>query len=66
MKMWQDCDRILSEDQPYTFLLARDETRFIDNRVHNVRRTKAELNVVDTWPNPIPWFVPKGMQKYRQ
>ncbi len=66
MKMWQECDRILSEDQPYTFLLARDETRFIDNRIHNVKKTKAELNVVDTWPNPIPWYVPKGMQKYRQ
>jgi peptide/nickel transport system substrate-binding protein len=66
MKMWQECDRILYEDQPYTFLLARDETRFIDHRVHNVQKTKAELNVVDLWPNPIPWYVPKGMQKYTQ
>ncbi|HSZ59249.1 MAG TPA: ABC transporter substrate-binding protein [Tepidisphaeraceae bacterium] len=66
MKMWQECDRILAEDQPYTFLLSRDETRFIDNRIHNVHRTKAELNLVDTWPNPIPWYVPKPMQKYTQ
>ncbi len=66
MKMWQECDRILFEDQPYTFLLARDETFFFDKRIHNIQKTKAELNVVDTWPNPTPWYVPKGMQKYTQ
>ena len=64
MKMWQECDRIIFDDQPYTFLLQRDETMFFDNRIHNVQKTKASLNMVDTWPNPIPWYVPKGIQKY--
>jgi len=66
MKLWQQADRILFEDQPYTFLYSRQEVRFIDKRIHNVKRTMAELNVVDLWPNPIPWYVPKGMQKYTQ
>ena len=64
MKLWQQADRILYEDQPYTFLYSRQELRFIDNRVQNVTKTKAELNVVDLWSNPIPWYVPKAMQKY--
>ena len=64
MKLWQQADRILYEDQPYTFMYTRQELRFIVNRVHNVKRTKAELNVVDLWTNPIPWYVPKPLQKY--
>jgi peptide/nickel transport system substrate-binding protein len=66
MKLWQQADRILYEDQPYTFMFARQELSFIDSRIQNVKRTKAGLNVVDTWSNPIPWFVPKGAQRYRQ
>ena len=66
MKLWQQGHRILADDQVYTFLLSRQELRFIDKRIHNVKKTKAELNVVDLWSNPIPWYVPKGMQRYTQ
>jgi peptide/nickel transport system substrate-binding protein len=66
MKLWQECDRIIYEDQPYSFILARQETRFISRRIHNVQKTKAELNLVDLWTNPPPWYVPKGAQKYTQ
>ena len=47
-------------------MLSRLETRFISKRIHNVHKTKAELNVVDLWTNPIPWYVPKPLQKYTQ
>lgn len=66
MKLWHECHRILAEDQPYTFLYDRKTLRFVDKRVQNVKPSKTELNVVDLWPNPIPWYVPKKMQRYAQ
>lgn len=64
MELWHQCHRVLADDQPYTFLFSRKTLRLIDKRVQNVRQTKVELNVVDRWPMPIPWYVPKAMQKY--
>jgi peptide/nickel transport system substrate-binding protein len=64
MELWHQAHRILAEDQPYTFLYERQELRFIDKRVRNVQKTKVELNMVDLWTNPIPWFVPKQLQRY--
>lgn len=64
MELWHKAHRILAEDQPYTFLFSRKTLRLIDKRVQNVRQSKVELNVVDRWAMPIPWYVPKAMQKY--
>jgi peptide/nickel transport system substrate-binding protein len=66
MKLWQKSDRFLFDDQVYTFLCSRQELRFIARRIHNVKKTRAELNVVDLWSNPIPWYVPRPVQKYTQ
>ena len=66
MKLWHEAHRILAEDQPYTFLFERKTLRFIEKRIHNVRPSKVELNVVDIWTNPIPWYVPKTVQRYKQ
>ena len=66
MDLWHKAHRILAEDQPYTFLFERKALRFIDNRIQNVKSSKVELNVVDLWPNPIPWYVPRAVQRYRQ
>jgi peptide/nickel transport system substrate-binding protein len=66
MALWHQAHRILAEDQPYTFLYDRKDLRFIDKRVQNVRPTKVELNLVDEEAMPIPWYVPKAMQKYKQ
>ena len=64
MPMWQACHRILHEDQPYTFLFSRKSLVFVDNRIHNVRPSKLALNYVSRFDMPIPWYVPKAMQKW--
>ncbi|MBI1335626.1 MAG: hypothetical protein GC164_01535 [Phycisphaera sp.] len=56
MKLWQACHRILYEDQPYTFLLRRQSTTFIDKRFHNVKRVTTGLN------DRSEWYVPAGQQ----
>jgi peptide/nickel transport system substrate-binding protein len=56
MKLWQACHRILHEDQPYTFMLRRKSTIFIDKRFHNVQKVKTGLN------GRTEWYVPTPMQ----
>ncbi|MCC7348976.1 MAG: hypothetical protein IT446_00270 [Phycisphaerales bacterium] len=65
MKLWQECHRILHQDQPYTFLANREALVFIDKRIHNVRRSRISLNYVETDSMPIPWYVPMDLQKHR-
>ena len=64
MPLWQECHRILHEDQPYTFLLNRKSLVFIDKRIKNVALTKTGLNFSSTDPSPIPWYVPATLQKH--
>jgi len=66
MPLWQQCHRIIHEDQPYTFLFRRKALVFFDNRIKNIQRTQAGLNWVETWPMPIPWYVPDSSQKWTQ
>lgn len=54
--LWQQCHRILHEDQPYTFLYSRKSLIFIDHRVRNIERTKLGLNDYNEW------FVPEANQ----
>jgi len=60
MLLWNQCHRILNEDQPYTFLYSRKALIFIDNRIQNVERIRIGLN------DRSEWFVPKPRQKYAQ
>ncbi len=61
MPLWQKAEKILYEEQPYTFLLRRKSLVFVDQRMHNVEVTKLGLNLSET---PIGWYVPLGLQKY--
>lgn len=56
MPLWQACHRILHEDQPYTFLLRRKATLFIDKRFANVQRVLTGLN------ERLEWYVPAPLQ----
>ena len=61
MPLWQQAERILYEDQPYTFLMRRQSLAFLDKRIHNLQMTKLGLN----WGNlPLETFVPVAQQKY--
>ncbi len=63
MPLWQECERILYRDQPYTFLTRRKSLLFIDKRIHNIQQTRIGLNVGIV---PIEIYVPAPLQKYRQ
>jgi peptide/nickel transport system substrate-binding protein len=62
MKMWQKIEKILHDDQPYTFLYRRRTLLFIDKRFKNLKTTKLGLNL-DLLPLEV--FVPKSEQKYK-
>ena len=38
---------------------------FMDNRIQNVERSKLGLNYNNRYVLPIPWYVPKSMQKWK-
>ncbi len=64
MELWHQAHRILAEDQPYTFLVSRKSLRLMDKRIQNVTYSKLGLNLIYRESMPIPWYVPKAMQKY--
>ena len=66
MKKWQICEKILHDDQPYTFLSNGKSIRLFDKRIKNVHLAKTGLNYVQDWVMPIPWYVPVAEQKYKQ
>lgn len=61
MPIWQQCERILYEDQPYTFLMRRQSLVFIDKRIKNVQVTNLGLNFNIV---PVELYVPAAEQKY--
>ncbi|MGZ0076429.1 peptide-binding protein [Methylomonas sp. YC3] len=63
MPLWQQAERILYEDQPYTFLMRRKSLLFVDKRVHNLQMTKLGLNFGSL---PLENYVPLAQQKYSQ
>jgi len=65
MKIWQKCHQILHEDQPYTFMLYRKNTMFVDKRIKNVSQTRSGLNYLSDDVMPIPWYVPAAQQKHK-
>jgi peptide/nickel transport system substrate-binding protein len=65
LPMWQECHRILHEDQPYTFLTNQKGLSFYDKRIQNIKPSQLGLNLVHFYVMPIPWYVPGPMQKYK-
>ncbi len=63
MPIWQACERILHEDQPYTFMMRRKSLSFIDKRFQNVEVTRLGLNFGFV---PIENFVPQKLQRYQR
>lgn len=63
MPLWQQAERIMYDDQPYTFLMRRQTLAFIDKRIHNLQMTKLGLNRGFL---PMENYVPAAMQKYTQ
>jgi peptide/nickel transport system substrate-binding protein len=63
MPLWRQAERILYEDQPYTFLMRRKNLLFVDKRIHNLQMTKLGLNMGSL---PLETYVPLGLQKYTQ
>lgn len=63
MPLWQQAEKILYEDQPYTFLMRRKNLLFIDKRIQNLQMTKLGLNMGSL---PIETYVPLNQQKYTQ
>lgn len=63
MPLWQQAERIIYEDQPYTFLMRRKSLLFVDKRIHNLQMTKLGLNLGSL---PLENYVPAARQKYSQ
>ncbi len=61
MPLWQQCEQVLYEDQPYTFLMRRKSMVFVDQRMKNIQITKLGLNLHSV---PVEWYVPGPLQKY--
>ena len=62
MPLWHQCERILHEDQPYTFLMRSKSLTFLDKRIENTAITKLGLNVHLL---PLEWYTPRNIQRYR-
>lgn len=63
MVLWGKAEKILYEDQPYTFLFRRETLAFIDKRIANLGLTKLGLNRTFL---PTETFVPGDQQLYNQ
>jgi peptide/nickel transport system substrate-binding protein len=63
LPLWQQAERIIYDDQPYTFLMRRKSLLFVDQRIHNLQMTKLGLNLGLL---PLENYVPKSQQKYTQ
>ncbi|WGZ95351.1 MAG: peptide-binding protein [Candidatus Thiothrix putei] len=61
MPVWQQAERIMVDDQPYTFLMRRQSLSFVDKRIQNLQMTKLGLNRGSL---PVENYVPVAMQKY--
>ena len=61
MPIWHKAERILYQDQPYTFLNRRAALVFVDKRFRNLKVTNFGLNLDRA---PIESFVPDADQKY--
>lgn len=65
-ELWHKVHRILADDCPYTFLLNRRATVFLNNRIQNVQLSRIGTNYNRLDCSPLPWFVPRERQQYKQ
>ncbi len=61
MPLWRACERVLYDDQPYTFLMRRKSLVFVDKRIHNLQINRLGLNLGSV---PVEIYVPGPLQKY--
>ena len=57
-KLYRRFHDIVHYEQPYTFLYARPEMRFLDKRFQNVKIHNLDLDLLE-------WYVPKEEQRYK-
>jgi len=62
MELWHEAERILVQDQPYTFLFRRNTMAFIDERIKNLEKTGLGLNLMSV---PVEVYVPADLQLRR-
>ncbi|AFJ03663.1 Oligopeptide ABC transporter, periplasmic oligopeptide-binding protein OppA [Methylophaga frappieri] len=62
MQYWHQAEKMLVEDQPYTFLFRRNTMAFVDKRIHNLEKTSLGLNLMSV---PVEIYVPTAMQQQR-
>lgn len=62
MNLWHQAEKILVQDQPYTFLFRRNTMAFIDRRIHNLEKTALGLNLMSV---PVEIYVPAELQHSR-
>ena len=62
MNLWHQAEKILVQDQPYTFLFRRNTMAFIDRRIHNLEKTALGLNLMAV---PVEIYVPAELQHSR-
>jgi len=61
MPIWHECEKIIYQDQPYTFLNRRASLVFVDKRFKNLKITNFGLNLDSP---PFESYVPENKQKY--
>jgi len=62
MKLWHAAERVLYEDQPYTFLVRSKALAFVDRRLTNVEVNRLGLNLLRV---PVEIYVPADLQRPR-
>lgn len=62
MQLWRAAQRILYEDQPYTFLFRRQSLVLLDRRLQNLEVTGLGLNLQAV---PVEIYVPAALQRSR-
>jgi peptide/nickel transport system substrate-binding protein len=58
MELWHQFERIVYDEQPYTWLYAEQDCAFINGRFRNTEPYPGGLAELD-------WYVPAALQKYR-
>lgn len=62
IKLWQQVEEMLYEDQPYTFLMRSKSLLFVDKRIKGLQQTRIGLNLSLT---PVEVYVPTELQRYQ-
>lgn len=62
MALWQQAERVMVEDQPYTFLFRRQTLAFVDERIEGLENTALGLNLMSV---PVEVWVPAAKQRHR-